>query len=148
MTKHNAKSANRISPRGLNSLRSVSGQVVATIAHDSKGTPYLKKRIKSSRHALRTPPGLAIDRGVLDQARRRGCVYVEVHDLDTGTVYRTNIQTFDRYGFAVVRGFGEQVGLTFGYWDEDRPGPGCPAYLPPPPRGPVTVQGDLFGGAH
>ncbi len=35
-----------------------SGQVVATVALDQDGTRFAKKRINSSKHALRTPPAL------------------------------------------------------------------------------------------
>ena len=128
-----------------NALYSESGQVVATMALDKGGVLCAMKRISSSRHALRTPPALAVDACVLDQAEQKGCRYFRVFDQDTGTTYRADLETFRANGFDVNRGFGPQVALTFAFWSVIGPDGNVVPRIQPKPTDPSTVrQGDLF----
>ena len=128
-----------------NALFSQSGQVVATVAIDKDGTLCVQKRIKSSKHALRTPPALAVDACVLDQAEAKGCSYFRVYDQDTDTTYRADIETFRVHGFPVNRGFGPQVALTFPFWSVIGPdGTVTPRKEPMPVNPKTNKTGDLF----
>ena len=103
-----------------------------------------KKSIEFSKHALRTPPGLAFDVSTLDDAEKSGAGSVEVTDRESGRIYRASIATIRAHGFAVNRGFGAQIALALAWWSIDgKPPTGGPAKPQPAPQG---KQLSLFGG--
>lgn len=80
---------------------------------------FFRKTIVGSRHMLRTPRAIAFDRSTLDDAARAGATHVSVKDSETGKTYTAAIDTIQRYGFSVVRGFGNQVALTLDRYSID-----------------------------
>ena len=70
------------------------------------------KSIMGSKHLLRSPRAIAFDRSTLTDAERAGAVWVEVADSETRTVYRASIGDVWAHGFAVRRGYGDQVALA------------------------------------
>ena len=137
--------------KGSVPLFSSNGNIVATAKTDRRGWKYVWKSIDASRHALRTPPALAMDATVIDQAEAMGCVSVLVKDRESGTLYSTKLENFRLHGIPLNRGFGRQYALTFNYWDErgndgtvtkkNNDGP-----KPPPPVAPALLaQAPLFG---
>lgn len=75
-----------------------------------------KKRLRSTSHMLRRPPGWACDVDALDQAQAAGATRVEIFDRDTGQTYAAALADFFRYGVRVARGHGYQLCLPLGRW--------------------------------
>lgn len=124
-------------------LFSQSGHVVATLKTDRNGAKYVSKSIDQTRHALRTPPGLAIDRTVFDQAKAEGAQYLLIRDRVTGETWSASFATMEEHGFPVRRGHGLQLGLAFAFWkhrDPNQKGPDLPATI----TAPKVRQFDLF----
>lgn len=72
-----------------------------------------KKRIQFSKHALHTPPALALSIESLRQAEQFGAREIEITDLESGRVFVCTIEHFKRYGFPVQRGgFEPQLALN------------------------------------
>ena len=82
---------------------------------DSQGVWFLSKTVSGSKHFMRTPPAIAFDQVVIDQAQWHQCQYVQVTDRETGDIYKTGLHMFQEKGVPVVRGFGKQVALPFAY---------------------------------
>lgn len=90
---------------------STNGKPVATLEGQ-----ILRKRVRASVHMLRRPPGWAIDRSILEAARRDGAVAIEVFDIETRKVFTAPINAFEKHGVHFNRGFGDQVALPLQYW--------------------------------
>jgi len=90
---------------------SAAGQVVGEVRDG-----VLRKAVRKSIHFLHTPPAIAWDRCVLEEAERLGATRTEVVDLESGTVYSAPLSAFFRYGIRVNRGYGEQLALPLSRW--------------------------------
>lgn len=97
------------------------------------------KVIVGSKHLLRRPPAIAFDRCTLADARRAGALAVAVTDRETGRTYRATLDTIETDGFAVRRGFGDQVALALRGFEVD----GQPA-TPTRTAHPEPAQMSLF----
>ena len=95
----------------------VAGRVVGVVDGDT-----FTKRVRGSIHQLRTPRAWCLDLRSLDDAEAAGAVRVEIHDVESGCVYRADIALIRRRGFRVSRGFGVQVALPLELWAVTRPG--------------------------
>ena len=80
------------------------------------------KPVKGSRHMLRVPPAWAVDAVSITQAKQAGAKWIEIHDQESGAIYRCSMANFERHGFAFDRGFGGQIGLALERWTEIKPG--------------------------
>lgn len=107
-------------------VRRADGRIVGELAGD-----VLRKRAKRE-HMLREPAGWAWDDCILAQAERAGARFTEVECA--GLIYRAMLADFNRFGFPVRRGFGNQTGLALAYWRVRRVGEAVP-----------PVQLSLFG---
>lgn len=83
------------------------------------GRPILFKRVEPH-HELTTPPGVAVDELVLDDAGRRGFAGIVVYRIRTGESLWAPLPRWRR-GIPVRRGFGTQRGLR---WSDLEPLPG------------------------
>lgn len=88
-----------------------SGKIAATLEGRT-----LRKRVRASVHMLRRPPAWAIDRSILEAARRDGAVVVEIFDTESRRVFTAPIVAFDLHGLGFNRGFGDQVALPLAHW--------------------------------
>jgi hypothetical protein len=76
-----------------------------------------RKQIKFSKHALRTPPALALSNSSLAQAERLGATSIEITDTENGIAYRADIVHFRRFAFDLQRGgFEPQKALVLDRW--------------------------------
>lgn len=82
----------------------------------------LRKSVFGSKHFLRKPPAIAIDKRALDQAERAGAIRVVVIDQETGIRYLAAIAHIRRSGFLIDRGAGEQIALPLTSWIRQRQG--------------------------
>lgn len=96
---------------------------------------------RSSSGILRTPPAIAFDFEVLNQATGDGCDTVVVHITDTHTTYTVSLSDFWKYGRIQTR-FGRQAVLSLRYWTVNGQSP-----KPQPERQSEPAQLALFGGA-
>lgn len=80
---------------------------------------WFKKRIQGSKHFLKKPPAIAFDKESLFEAQRYGATMVQVTDTETGTVYKSSIDKIFEIGLELNRGFGEQIAMTFRFWDTE-----------------------------
>ena len=81
-----------------------------------------KKQAIAERHMMRTPRGWGSDIHALDQALQYGASQMEIHDSQTGIVYRCSIEEFFAKGVPRDFGYGEQLILPLRYWGVIRPG--------------------------
>lgn len=79
----------------------------------------LCKDIHGSKHMLKRPPAIAIDRLTLEQAESAGAIWAEIRDVETGKIYRALLSTIRARGFQFNRGFGDQVALALAAWNRD-----------------------------
>ncbi len=79
------------------------------------------KTVKASRHFLRRPPAIALDKKALDWAEREGVSVVCVTDTETQTTYRATLALLREKGFSLDRGFGKQVALPLSRWSKEDP---------------------------
>lgn len=91
------------------------------------------KTVKSS-HFLRQPPALAFDIDSLAQAERLGASRVEVFNKETGEYFKATIAHIREAGFALNRGYGEQIALPLNGFIHQSKG------------GALPVQLSMFGG--
>lgn len=92
------------------------------------------KTAHASRHLLKRPRGWAADLATLDDARAAGATHIQIHDAESGAIYRTSIQTMLDAGLEIDRGYGRQIVLPLADWQR-------------PDLHPDPEQLDLFGGA-
>lgn len=74
------------------------------------------KLISGRNQFLTTPPGIAFDVSVYEQAKQLGGQVIEVTLLTTGDIYSTSFDTFSKFAVPFNRGFGKQIALPIGYW--------------------------------
>jgi hypothetical protein len=87
-----------------------------------------KKQIAFSRHALRTPPALALSVESLRQAENFGACEIEITDNESGRVYACTIEHFKRYSWELHRGgFEPQRAMALDRWTLVKGGRGKPS---------------------
>jgi len=96
---------------------------------------------RTSSGILRTPPAIAFDFDVLNQATADGCDTAQVFITDTHTLYTVSIADFRRCGKIQTR-VGKQVVLSLKYWTVNGQAP-----KPEQEAQPEVAQLGLFGGA-
>jgi len=74
-----------------------------------------EKRLKSS-HILRAPRSIAIQQEAVEELRRSGCHTVRAVLVDEGRTLEAGLDDFERHGFPISRGYGEQIALQLGWW--------------------------------
>lgn len=99
-------------------LTTLDGRPVADVRTDWKGRRYSFKTISGSKHILRTPPAIAFDKSVLEQAERLGVEYHVVKDRESGRVRCAEHSKFMKHGFPVARWSTPQFALPLGFWHE------------------------------
>ena len=76
-----------------------------------------KKKIYFSRHALRTPPALALSVESLRRAVEVSADGIEITDKESGRVYSCSLEHFNRYSWPTQRGgFEPQRALALDRW--------------------------------
>lgn len=100
------------------------GRPVGRFETDEAGRLWLVKQgLDPKRHQLQRPPAWATDRAHIAQLRAAGGAGVRLHTTD-GRELEAPLSAFERHGFPVGRGHGEQVGLALRYWHDRRGGGG------------------------
>jgi hypothetical protein len=79
------------------------------------------KRVYGSKHFLRRPYGIAINRSVYEQIKDKVDI-VLVIDLETEVKYRVGIDYFKSVGISINREHGEQLVVPMKYWITELPG--------------------------
>jgi hypothetical protein len=96
------------------------GRPVGRFETDEAGRLWLvKERLDPRRHQLQRPPAWATDRAHLEQLQAADGAGVRLHTTD-GRELEAPLSAFERHGFAVGRGHGDQVGLALRYWTDRR----------------------------
>jgi len=78
----------------------------------------LYKSVKPE-HLLRKPPAIALQADAIPELRRLGCREVVATLTSTGERLYAPLDAFERYGFLVNRGYGEQVALPLSRWEHE-----------------------------
>jgi hypothetical protein len=81
-----------------------------------------RKVITGSKHLLRRPPAICIDKGALERAEAAGAKKIKITDDETGIIYRCTVDHLKRAAVVINRGFGEQWALVLDSWTVQRPG--------------------------
>ena len=68
-----------------------------------------------SNHLLRRPPALAFHQDLL-RGQRQGLAEIMAVDRDNGTCRTISIEDFERYSFAISRGYGLQQACPLARW--------------------------------
>ncbi len=87
------------------------GKVVGTVENS-----MFRKRLRGSKHLLRTPRGWALDVQSLHDAEEMGATSVEITDQESGKVYTSSIPQIRTKGVQFDRGFGLQIVLPLHFW--------------------------------
>ncbi len=93
------------------------GKVVGHVENDS-----FVKKVRASKHMLRSPRGWALDVQSLKDAEEIGAKFVELHDSDSGKTYRASIERIWEKGISIDRGYGKQQVTLIGEWNIEGPG--------------------------
>jgi hypothetical protein len=104
-------SNNKPRKRRVRPVKNVFGRRVGEIDGDT-----LKIYASTERHMLRQPRGWAIQKTILEQAKKAKVKSVEILDQDAGIVYVAPLMSFWSVGIFVDRGFGEQWCLPVDQW--------------------------------
>lgn len=107
---------------------------------------FFRKTITGSKHILRKPPAIAFDRSTLDDAEQAGATHVSVTDCETSKVYCAPIADVRRYGFAVPRGHGNQIGLSLDHYSINGDTPAAEQRVAATNQERLDLQLGLFGG--
>lgn len=122
---------------------------VAGVSVRPDGLIELHKWIRGSVHLTTSPRGIAFDADLYRYACELGAQVIRVKDIETGSVYTTDVDTFGRYAFTQNRAFGVQKFLRLQHWSVDG---APPAYTPPEVKAQAAqpqaedLQLGLFGG--
>jgi len=107
--------------RGSVPVYSANGKLVGNFERDASGLEWLVKRgLDPQRHQLEKPRAWCTDDLHREQLRDRGGYGVKLITID-GMVWTASLQTFDRHGFIIDRGFGVQVVLPLFHWHKEDP---------------------------
>ncbi len=74
------------------------------------------KYVLGSKHQLRIPSAWAMDKWVFNTIKYEGVRVVRIIDKESGKEYTAELKMFDRHGFKVDRGHGEQIALQLRWW--------------------------------
>jgi hypothetical protein len=77
-----------------------------------------KKVIHGSKHLLRIPPAIAIDKEAFVNINNSGVVVIQVLDVDTQVLYSISTTDFIEYHKPLDRGYGEQYYVELKYWSK------------------------------
>ena len=89
------------------------------VGHVKVGT-FIKK-VRASKHMLRSPRGCALDIQSLKDAERLGAVRVEICDTESGLTYSASVDLILAKGIRLNRRFGEQIALPLYLWKIEQP---------------------------
>ena len=95
----------------------VNGRVIGIVSRD-----IFIKRVRASKHFLRTPQAICLDVNSLEQAEQAGAVRVRVEDVESGIKFLASIEHIRMAGFEIDRGYGRQIALTLDGWIKSGPG--------------------------
>jgi hypothetical protein len=128
---------NAVEPKGEVSMATIAtvyseaGKVVGTVHEDEHGIRYLYKTVSGKIHFLRRPPAIAFDETVINQAIKNEVERIVVLDYDTGTSYTCTMKQFEMGALKLDRGFGKQMALPMGKWNQPEEQPNAqPALIP------------------
>lgn len=76
----------------------------------------LFKRISRSRHFLKTPPAIAIDEEIFNEAIEEGIGYVQIFEREERVYYSATVEKFKGKAILIDRRFGRQLALPLNYW--------------------------------
>jgi hypothetical protein len=76
------------------------------------------KTVVGSKHFLKEPPAIAIDVQSLNDAKALGATDIHIYDKETRTHYFTSMLILEKDGRTLDRGYGVQLYLPFGLWNE------------------------------
>lgn len=94
-----------------------SGKIVGEV----KNGVFVKK-VRASKHMLRSPRGWALDVKSLRDAEEAGARMVELEDVDSGLTYSASVDLIRAKSIQVNRGYGAQVALLLNSWTVETPG--------------------------
>jgi len=79
-----------------------------------------RKKVRGSKHKLRSPEGWALGVETIGQAKDAGATVVHIQDLDANQTWVAPLELFNVKGFAFDRGHGTQMALAIEYWRDER----------------------------
>ena len=83
------------------------------IIHDGD---ILFKRCSKSKHFLTTPPGIAIDEDIFNEAIEEGIKYLQIFEREEKLYYSTSVKEFKKKAISFNRRYGQQLALPLNYW--------------------------------
>ena len=97
-------------------LRTDDGVVVAHLVNG-----ILVKKVRESRHMLRSPKAWSFDKSIILTAQKHGARTIRVEAGDTGKVYEVSMKRFMEKAMPIRRGFNSQLALVLKFWDTGEP---------------------------
>tara|TARA_R100000664_G_scaffold9433_2_gene15811 strand:+ start:2523 stop:2840 length:318 start_codon:yes stop_codon:yes gene_type:complete len=77
------------------------------------------KNVIGSKHFLRKPPAISLDKSTLVEAVKNGANRVEINDTSSKNTYKASIDRIMIKGFEIDRGYGKQLALMLNQWDKN-----------------------------
>lgn len=74
------------------------------------------KRVSKSKHFLTTPPGIAIDEDIFNEAVEEGIKYLQIFEREEKLYYSTSVKEFKKKSISFNRRYGQQLALPLNYW--------------------------------
>ncbi len=102
--------------------RNVNNSIPVHVGARVVGSVYgdvFRKHVRGSAHFLRRPPAIALDVQSIADAESAGAMWAEIHDTESGKVYRARLSSIRAYGAVFNRGFGQQIYLPLSAWGHD-----------------------------
>jgi hypothetical protein len=76
----------------------------------------LFKRCSKLKHFMRTPPAIAIDEGIFNEAVEEGIKFIQIFEREEKTYYSATVEQFKKKSLSIDRGHGRQLALPLNYW--------------------------------
>ncbi|MCL6447591.1 MAG: hypothetical protein K6U04_05465 [Armatimonadetes bacterium] len=98
--------------------------------HDTTGKKIIgyienhvfKKNVCKSKHFFTNYSAWAIQEEAIPILRKHNVKLIEIYDKESGTTYRTSLDTFLSYSFVKNWGYGRQLFLPLKFWEVIGPG--------------------------
>jgi len=117
------RSRGKSSPRGVPCrVHTAAGQRTVGLVVEGPEGRELVKRVRGSKHLLRSADAWGLDAGRAESLRRDGVGMVRVHDLETGICYSASLDYLLEHGFRRDFGHGPQVFLPRSQWSRSGAG--------------------------
>jgi hypothetical protein len=118
----------------------IAQRVIGVVVGDT-----FQKSIVGSKHMLRRPRAICFERCTLRDAAAAGATCAAILDKETNTEYAISFESIHAHSFPVLRGHGDQIGVTLEHWSLNGATPVAVASVAQSNQERSNLQLSLFG---